>query len=276
MADKERLTWKRKRYSEEHSANKKTDFEENVLKNYICCLFQALNGKRETSKLKRDLKTDLGYYAFRIVNCTHVPEHKRHVLLNEVLHALDKDGLSDQQFEDEIMRIRSSDDTRHYLREALGEDESKEIEKSEPTFEDKFDGSEIPVEEVKKDISYLKSWESLSERKNVDKILKKIFNYIKDNESDINIEVETPEIVKYVHVDNPTHERDLFEDLLDIFNGEEERMRYVPIGTILTLLDSVLKSINNADLNKLPSDFKMNLKKFTQPYSMFDNSIVNK
>lgn len=250
----------------------------NQIQNYIGCLFQALV-KPEKSELKKKIKYALGEYAYNVILSTHLDENKRIFLLNELIHALDKDTLSEEQFKDEVFKIRSSDETRHFLKNALKElklknsdDEESEDEKNLPgtsndTFEDKYnDVDDFPR---KRKFEELKMFDSRKRKNNINNILKKITNFAMESDNDLNIEKQGDNVI-YFHRDYPFEERNLIQDIMSIFQNDQEILEEIPISTKLTILDILNDALKSSDIAKLPVDYKRNVGNLCKPYSKFE------
>lgn len=266
-------------------ANKKLT---NYLPNYVGCLFQAI-AKRENSEIKKNLKIALAEYAYNVLHSTHLNETKRMNLLLEIIHVLDKDTLSDEQFKEEISRIRSADEVRHFFKNAMknvkgnnlmGDEDEEIIEEGESlnagepeegndTFEDKY--FKVDENTGKKKLEELKLFDSKKRRDNISRVIKKITDYILQHENDFNVQIHGPKEISYSHSDYPFSERNLIEDIMALFNGEQEIIDELPTSTLLTLLDVLDSSLKSSDIAKLPVDYIKNIAKLCRPYARFEN-----
>lgn len=259
--------------------------------NYVGCLFQAF-AKRENSEIKRLLKYALAEYAYNVLHSTHLEESKRMNLLLEIIHVLDKDTLSDEQFKEEVGKIRSSDEVRHFFKNAMQHyktsscDNEEEMEEGEmksdgeegegeeedipvkDTFEDKY--FKIDESRGKRKLEELKLYDSKKRKDNMNRIIKKITDYILNSENDFNIQIHSPNEISYSHKDYPFDERDLIGDIVAMFQGDNEITDQLPVSTLLTLLDVLDNSLKTKEISKLPSDYVKNIAALCKPYARFD------
>ncbi len=251
----------------------------NYIQNYITCLFQVL-AKNEPSDMKSKLKSALANYAYNIIHSTHLEENKKKELLNEIIYVLDKDSLSDDQFKEEVNKIRSSDEVRHFLKNALKanlkEDyENENYENKNDTFDEIYDENEVIDDKPsKRKLEDIKLYDSRKQKNNIRQILKKIVNYIQnEDDNDLNLHILKPfpnAEISYFHREYPFEERDLIGDLIAMFEKENEIIDEIPEAVLLTLLDNVERSLKSSDISKLPNAYVRNLKELCAPYAHFE------
>lgn len=266
--------------------------------NYLLCVCQALF-KTDGSNLMRKIRLGLGEYALSVHSADFVSPEKRESLLLEIVRCLDKDNLSEDQFLDEVLRLRSSDHVRHKLKEVQDVIRDKNVSSSptdeedssfaqagkkrryddpppsrsssgarrsseEPTFEDMYDR---PTKKAK---ARTKAW---NPDEFVGSVLDTIFE--EGDESEFDIIENSPGATIYLHVDYPNQERILEEDLRALLMDDKHELKLFPKGLILSLLSVVVKSLERKDLNAMPREYVRSLKDKASKYPFFENSILD-
>lgn len=269
--------------------------------NYLLCVCQGLF-KTDGSNLMRKIRLGLGEYALSVHSADFVSPEKRESLLLEIVRCLDKDNLSEDQFLDEVLRLRSSDHVRHKLKEVQDVIRERNVStdddvfaaassfphrdtddnnnnkrrryedrhhpvggtSDDPTFEDVYDR---PAKKAK---ARTKAW---NPDEFVGSVLDTIFE--EGDESEFDIIENSPGATIYLHVDYPNQERILEEDLRALLMDDKHELKLFPKGLILSLLSVVVKSLDRKDLNAMPREYVTSLKEKASKYPFFENSILD-
>lgn len=235
----------------------------------LLCVAQGLF-KPSKSELTNRVRLGLGKYAMTLHHAHFLSPEKRDELMSELVHCIDKDYLSDEQFYECVLTLRSADEVRFHLKDVqdelrshFGETKDSNVQ---PTFEDKYQ-----VQSPKK-IKRQKTnhWNSTT-------LLNKIVEDIYDQnpeESDFDVVDNTPEGILYVHVDHPNQERDLLKDLETLLENDRNQLKMMPKGVMLSLLHEIHNVLDRNDISEMPRKMVENLKRLSDDYDVFENSTL--
>lgn len=250
-----------------------------TISTYLLCVAQGLF-KMEGSGVMNKVRLGLGEYAMSVHQADFLHPSKRVELLQEIIHALDKDNLSEDQFFETVLDIRSSDQVRHKIkevkdvirnhlqpgryREPTTNRQKMYSDYQEPTFEDRYTLTSKKIKIQPQD------W-------NLDAFVSRMMDNIYEDTEDSDFDISPSEssdtnTILYYHNDHPKQERDLMQDVQDIF--ENKNMEYMPKGIKLSLLGEINRAIIPEDLHSMPTTYLNNLKRALGDFDFFENSIV--
>lgn len=244
----------------------KRDSEPKLLKNMLICILEGLTHNLSSNELVNKVKMGLGNYAMQVHKSDFLNPEEKETHLRELIHCLDKDNLSPEQFFDEVLSLKSSDKVRHVLKPILAMIRSgNSDEVPEPTFEHQYPEKtkrSIPPEKILKKREFM-----------IDDFVSNVLNKILEDENcDIDIVERNPQTVVYVHSDYPNEERDLFEDVTAILNGNAEDVNDIPKGVQLSLLYLLCSALaEDSRRYNMPEEMQDNLKSLCSDYEMFGN-----
>lgn len=240
---------------------------EDSIGNYLLCVVQGLL-KSSGSDLMRLTRLLLGEYALEVHQSDFLPYEKRKELLLELIRCLDKDNMSEEQFFEEILKIRSSDQVRHKLKPVFDIIRNREpyTSHNDQTMNDTFPESfERPYKKIKR------QEEIWNYDRFFDKLVQTVFDMGEESEIDI-IENENGKII-YSHVDYPEQRRDLEHDVNALICNDKYELKLFPKGLILSLLNMITLSLNRKDLTSMPEEYINNIRKACTAYPFFENTI---